>query len=287
MAQQWFVKTKKGPAGPFSPGKIKEFAKQGKIKPGSFIRLDEKHWVTAKSVKGLFPKIAVDPKQEAEPKPEPDLLNMAPIPTPEPTSHLIKIRERGLEKMFGPATEVNHQLGPGAPHIDVYTHSPTASRPFTTLVTGGMSDHAMAIPGQGNASPRCELMMYVDEVEDIYISLLRYLASIPYQQSTWFSYGSTMNNGNPPQPIFEGSVLDNFVFMFPAYGNDLENQSGLSIEGSPLQLLSVMPITTAERKLIMKKGIDSFINLLAKSEPPVTINQDRKCYVKKRGWLGR
>jgi len=131
------------------------------------------------------------------------------------------------------------------------------------------------------------MMMYVEEVEDVYISLLRYLASIPYKQSTWFSYGSTMNNGNPPEPIFDGSVLDNFVFMFPAYGNDLENQQAISIEGAPLQLLNVMPITTAERQMIIKKGMDSFLDLLVKIEPPITIDRGRNCFLKKRGWFRR
>lgn len=280
MAKQWYVKTKKGSAGPFSPRKLKEYASKGKIKPKSFIRLDENEWVVADSVKGLFPTPADAPTVT------PEFMDQI-VAIPEPTSHLIEIRERAYVKQFGQFENVSHPLGPGIPHIDVYVHPPTEQRPITTLVTGGMSDHAMPIPGNGPASPRCELLLYVEQAEELHIQLLRFLASMPYQQKTWFSYGSTVNNGNPPQPIFEGSVLDHYVFMFPIVGNDFEFDQSVSLEGSPLQLLHVEPITAKERQFIIDRGMDDFLGLLEKKQHSPVLNPGRSCYVSKKGWFGR
>lgn len=306
MAQQWFVKTRKGPAGPFTAKKIKTLVRQGKLKPSAHIRIDGKQWMKAGTVEGLkrFFANAEAKKAEAKQKkveqtksktdqgPDPNELLMQPdaiqqfLTAPEPTSHLIQQREQAYTKQFGPFESVSHPLAPGSPHIDVYIHPPTDARPFNTLVTGGMSDHPMPVPGDGPASSRCELLLYVHKVEDLHIELLRFLASQPFLQKTWFSYGSTMNNGNPPQPIFDGSVLDHYVFMFPVIGTDFDFHKSVSIDGSPLQLLHVEPITTAERQLIIKKGLEAFLELLEKKQHSPMLNPERKCYVKKR-WFGR
>ena len=280
MAQQWYVKTRKGPAGPFSPRKLKEFASRGKLKPGTHIRLDEKQWIAAKTVRGLFTE---SPKTNQQTSPEPP----DRIPVPEPGSDLTELRERAYAKQFGPYEQVSHPLGPGVPHIDVYLHRPTEARPFVTLVTGGMSDHAMPVPGTGSASPRCEMVLYVHQAEELHFELLRFLASMPYQQNTWFSYGSTVNNGNPPQPIFEGSVLDNYVFMYPVIENDFEFHESVSVDGLPLQLLHVEPITNAERKFIIDEGMDSFWELLEKKQHSPILNPGRSCYAPKRSWFRR
>jgi hypothetical protein len=280
MAQQWYVKTKSGETGPFSAGRIKKFIVKGKLRPSTHIRVDGRRWKKASSVKGLKDLFAdAIHKKESEPS--------EPVPKKsEPGSCLIQQREKAYAKQFGPFDSVSHPIVPGEPHIDVYIHKPTDARPFNTLVTGGMSDHAMAVPDNGPASPRCELVLYVHRVEEHHIELLRFLASQPYLQKTWFSYGSTLNNGTPPKPIFDDSTLDHFVFMFPVIGTDFDFHKSVSIEGSPLQLLHVEPITLAERKFIVDSGLDAFLDLLEKKQHLPLLNPERKCYVKK-SWFGR
>lgn len=276
MGQQWFVKTTKGQAGPFSSDKLRQLVADGKIKQSSAISPDGKKWVKAESIKGLsFSTVDDDPLG----------LGGAIFGFPE-TSTLPFVEQRETEyvRRFGPYSQVYHELQPIIPHIDVYVHPPHSDREFTTLITGGMSDNAMPIP-PGPCSPRAELVLYVAAVTEEYVNLLRFLAQLPYKQSTWFSYGSTMTNGQPPQPIFDGSVLDCYVFIPSIIKSDCEISKSVVIADAPLQVLWVVPITSAERQLVMDHGMDKFYELLNKYNHPLVVDQSRKCYVKRKKWF--
>lgn len=276
MGQQWFVKTKKGQAGPFSSDKLRKLVADGKIKPTSTISADGKKWVKAETIKGLsFPM-------------EDDLpgLEGATFGFPETsTLPFVKTREAEYVRRFGPYSQVYHELQPIIPHIDVYVHPPHGERDFTTLITGGMSDNPMPVP-PGPFSPRAELVLYVAEATEEYVNLLRFLAQLPYKQNTWFSYGSTMTNGQPPRPIFDGAVLDHYVFIPPILKADLEIAETVIIAESPLQVLWVIPMTSAERQLVMDQGMDPFYGLLEKYKHPLVVDQSRKCYVNRKRWFG-
>lgn len=275
MAQQWFVKTSKGKAGPFSSSKLRELVAAGKIKPASAISPDGRRWVRAETVKGIsFPTPNEEPLDTAGPT----------FGFPEKsTLPLVEQREAAYSSRFGPYSEVFHELQPIIPHIDVYVHPPHGDREFTTLVTGGMSDHPMPIP-PGPCSPRVELLLYVTEPTEEYVSLLRFLAQLPYTQKTWYSYGSTMTNGQPPRPIFEGSVLDCYVFLPSIIETDHDICESVVIEEAPLQLLWVVPISSAERQLIMDQDIDAFYELLDRHDHPLVVDRTRKCYVNRKRW---
>ena len=166
MGQQWFVKTSKGQAGPFSSDKLCQLVADGKIKPSSAISPDGKKWVKAESIKGLkFPSATEDPLG----------LGGAIFGFSE-TSTLPFVEQREAEyvRRFGPYSQVFHELQPIVPHIDVYVHPPHGDRDFTTLITGGMSDHPMPIP-PGPSSPRAELVLYVVEPTEVHVGLLRFL----------------------------------------------------------------------------------------------------------------
>jgi len=53
MSQQWYVRTSKGHAGPFSSGQLRKLAARGKITPKSRLSLDQAKWFSASRVKGL------------------------------------------------------------------------------------------------------------------------------------------------------------------------------------------------------------------------------------------
>lgn len=277
MAQQWFVKTSKGQAGPFSSGKLRQLVAEGKVKPNSAVSPDGKTWVKAETIKGIsFPV----------PDQEPGAPGGATFGFPEEsTLPFVEQREAEYVNRFGPYSQVFHELQPIIPHIDVYVHPPHDDRDFTTLVTGGMSDNPMPVP-PGPCSPRAELLLYVIETTEVYVNLLRFLAQLPYKQNIWYSYGSTMTNGQPPRPIFDGSVLDCYVFMPSIIDTDCDIGKSVVIEGAPLQLLWVVPITSAERQLIMDQGMDAFYGLLNKHNHPLVVDQARKCYVKRKRWFG-
>lgn len=196
------------------------------------------------------------------------------------SSNLDQLRNRESEyiQTFGEPLEVNHQLNPVVPHIDVYVFAPREPYDFYTLVTGGMSDRPMQTPS-ADTPRRCELVLYVEEPKPIYIKLLRYLASIPSEQDTWFSAGSTMTNGQPPQPIFEDSMLDCYVFLVPQLEGHNDLHTRLTIGDEGVFPLWVVPITQAECELIRDKGMQHFGIALSKNEHSLVLDESRQCYV--------
>ena len=53
MSQQWYVRTRKGHAGPFSATRLRKLAEEGKVRPDSQLSLDLATWVPASRVRGL------------------------------------------------------------------------------------------------------------------------------------------------------------------------------------------------------------------------------------------
>ncbi|MFK8111503.1 MAG: suppressor of fused domain protein [Rubripirellula sp.] len=184
-------------------------------------------------------------------------------------------RETAYVHHFGPFSEVRRAKTGNA--IDVYVHPPNEHRPVTTLVTSGMSDHAMQVP-PGPNSPRTELIMYVDQMHDAYVNLLQFLAETPRRQDSWLSYGALMNNGNPARPIFQGSDLDSYVFMIPNVQSDFMIRQTLQLDGDPVQLLWVVPITRAERAVIKNLGMRHFCWLMDQNQHSLVVEPHRSCY---------
>jgi len=51
-----------------------------------------------------------------------------------------------VERHIGPIESVFHEIISDTVHVDVHFVPPTEARPWTTLVTSGMSDRPMAAP---------------------------------------------------------------------------------------------------------------------------------------------
>jgi Suppressor of fused protein (SUFU) len=75
----------------------------------------------------------------------------------------IEKREAAYQQMFGKYALVYDDEFPGlVPHIDVYVYEPSVGRDFYTLVTGGMSDLPMNVPGDVPKAPRrTEIVFYL------------------------------------------------------------------------------------------------------------------------------
>jgi hypothetical protein len=103
--------------------------------------------------------------------------------------------------------------------VDVLHVAATVERPVHTLVTCGMSDHAMAVP-EGTDSPRyLELMMTLprewqldvhaprDEAWYWPIRQLQHLSGLPHKSNSWLGWGHTIPNGDPPRPLAPNTRL--------------------------------------------------------------------------------
>ena len=204
------------------------------------------------------------------------------------TAHLVEAREKLYQTMFadgGSDWTVNHELMPMVPHIDVYIFKMLGEdedgkeREFYALVTGGMSDFPMNVPDSVDY-PRAELMIYVTEPKEEYIQVLRFLARLPHQQeTTWYSHGTTMTNGQPPQPIFDGTVLDCYLFLCSP---DQPDPGPWLQEDDLTMMLWVVPITELERDFIKKRDLDPFLEEYDKLPNSMLLNERRKSLVRRK-----
>lgn len=199
-----------------------------------------------------------------------------------------QMRERVYVETFGPKFTVDRDMDMSGPKIDIYTFAPGTDgqgreRDCYTLVTSGMSDARMNVP-EGAPYKRYEIVLYSKGPSQLLIDVLRFLAKLPAQQgTTWYSYGTTMSNGRPPQPIFDGSPLDNYFFIDSVYMDDSDVHTKLSIDGDPVALIWVVPITSAECKLTMDKGPGELLNLFDEKQHPYVLDEMRGCYASSKG----
>jgi len=147
-------------------------------------------------------------------------------------------------------------------HVDV-----TESKPFHVLVTSGMSDRPMAVPEDGEASPRAELLMALDASwpfgpehvgDDRHawpLKLLASLARLPHAHDLWFGVGHSVPNGNPPEPYVEGVGYCGVV-MAPSLVTPPEF-ARLDLDDGPIDFLAAVPVYAEEMKLKLDRGVDA------------------------------
>jgi hypothetical protein len=194
----------------------------------------------------------------------------------------VKQREHIFAELFGKSENVFHELNPIVPHIDIYSFKPGYDgRDYWTFVSSGMSDLRMALPkGISSEYFRTELIFYCNEPLDRYAEILRKLAHFPHDNKTWLGPGHTFPNGQPPIPIFEEStVLDSFLFMPTIVSPDNDLAKKLLLGGDPVNFLWLVPLSTAECNLKLKKGVDALYDIFEKVHHPYIFNPNRKSYI--------
>lgn len=199
---------------------------------------------------------------------------------PESNLKHLEDREKAFVEFFGESDVVSHESLPMIPHIDVYRHPPNEARSFYTYVTGGMSDLPMASPEQlGNEFRRAEIVFYSETESDDYFELLRFLARFVHDNQTWLHWDHTIPNGQPPEPLFGSQTLDTFFFMPSIVEPDNEFAERLQIDGDPVHLLWLVPITTAECELKLESGSEALYELFEQNQHPFVFSGDRDSYV--------
>jgi hypothetical protein len=200
-------------------------------------------------------------------------------------SRLAAAREKVYPAFFGKKWSIRRESPPQEPPIDIYVFDPGKDaggdeRDFYTLVTSGMSDSPMNVPDDAPFR-RAELLLYVDDPADERLRVLQWLARLPLtQQRTWYGPGTTMTNGQPPEPIFDNSELDCFFFMRPIFGQDDAVHEKLVLDGDPTTMLWVVPITHAECKFIQKNSPSRFVDLLIEKTHPLILDETRRSYIR-------
>ncbi|WP_439363811.1 suppressor of fused domain protein [Bradyrhizobium sp. DASA03005] len=143
------------------------------------------------------------------------------------------------------------------------------------LLTNGMSEQRMhGVPG--DAKPRAELMWYVREPTEEVWANLRWLANLPFIDTTWFGFGHRVAL---PWPPVAGTDFQTFLLLTPIIGPDKEIAEALEIAGDPVEILTVNLISQQELALIKARGLDPFLDLLDDNDYPPIFDPARKSYV--------
>jgi hypothetical protein len=203
-------------------------------------------------------------------------------PPDEASIQFAQAREKAYAAMFGEARNVYHEVLPFHPHVDVYTFARSSPQGTVfALVTSGMSDLPLHLPPTvaKTAPRRVELIFYCSDPKKEYLETLRWVARFPHDQKTWLSFGHTLPNGNPPAPFWGSQILDTLLFMPTVVKRDQALPNELTLAGDPVQFLWVVPISTAECGLKLKKGFGSMLDLFEKHHHPHVFDPTRASYV--------
>jgi hypothetical protein len=178
------------------------------------------------------------------------------------------------------------------PHIAIHHVAPTITRPVHTLITSGMSSHAMAVP-EGEDAPRfVELMITLPETWALDeravmtpewgwpLLLLESLSRRPREASTWLGWGHAVPNGDPPQPYAPNTKLCAAIIV-----PSLLVPTGfyqLAFEQKSIVFYGVVPLYQEELTLRMQHGMQTLLERMIDKDINDVLDPKRKNVAKRR-----
>jgi hypothetical protein len=179
-----------------------------------------------------------------------------------------------LRTVHGGEHTVFHEIISERVHLDVHLLAPSAKHHFYLIATSGMSAYPMNVPADVENAPAwqyAELCMLLPndwnpsperfKDERVYwpVRLLKMLARIPHEFSSWLGWGHSIPNGDPAKPYAPGTQLSGAVLIPPyLFGEDLFEVPG----EPPMHLFQVLPVTSREMDLKLKVGVDGMLDRL-------------------------
>lgn len=193
----------------------------------------------------------------------------------------------------GPVTNVFHEIKPALVHLDVLVVGPTADRPYTTLVTCGMSDRPMRVPLENPEDlglipelryaelllclpPEWPLTADAFRHEEHFwpVRWLKKLARLPHQHDGWLGIGHTVPTGDPAAPVapgvgFGGWLIDEPV-LFPV------GLRKLRVGDRAVNFYSAVPLYEEETLVKLRKGGPALAHLLDRGKVSELIDVTRR-----------
>ena len=208
----------------------------------------------------------------------------------------IDLIDAHITKHIGPVESVWHELISDMVHVDVHWVAPSDKRPWHTLVTSGMSDRPMHCPPGMEKFAYAEVLVclppewkpdkdaFADDENYWPFYWLKSLARFPHEYETWLFEGHTIPNGDPAEPLFQGSGFTGWMLYWPI----LADEKFLSLEvgpGKTIFFLAIYPMFEGEMNLKLNKGVETLIKRFEKHQISELIDVDRKDVSKRRGWF--
>lgn len=148
---------------------------------------------------------------------------------------------------------------------------------YDVAITAGMSWKPMNFGENYNGERwSTELIQYFHSIEEEDIDWLLWLSSLPYWDNFALGYGHSVSY---TKPLYENSMLSNFLFLNTLIKNDQEIFADFEVAPYPVDLLWVVPITSAEYDLKLKEGLDPIFDLFDSHKHPILLDKLRNSYV--------
>jgi hypothetical protein len=205
----------------------------------------------------------------------------------------IELIEKHIAAHIGDPAWVFHEIVSDLVHLDVHIVSPTAARPWTTLVTCGMSVRAMTVPPGAEEFSYAELLLALppewpldqeslkDENNYWPVRLLKMLARLPHEYETWLGLAHSVPNGEPPEPYAPSTKLCGAVLGPPILAPDGFACLQVTPE-MPIHFLAVYPVYAGEMKLKLDRGAEALFERLDQAGVNELLDPKRKNVAKKR-----
>ena len=176
--------------------------------------------------------------------------------------------EAHYAKFLGGECTVGHELISELVHIDVYHYSPIPERPYNVLATIGMSALPMNAPEGAEDARFAELVIalpatwplsqesFEDENHYWPVRWLKQLARLPFEYDTWLSWGHTIPNGDPAEPLASNTRLSGVVLLPPMNLGDGFPQVAMP-DGSSVNIYALIPLYDEEMDLKLREGVEA------------------------------
>jgi hypothetical protein len=169
--------------------------------------------------------------------------------------------------------------------IDLILFPPNDDRKDWTIVTAGMSDKRMTLPGSLSESERQSLQfaeLAISLPPNAYsinsqgalsddqimsgpnawvVGLLAILGHFPHDYGTWLGIGHSVPNGDPAEP-YTSSVPFSGVVIAPVNRWPDAYQVMDTSDRQPVNFLSVVPVYAEEMDFLLDKGFDALFSEL-------------------------
>ncbi|WP_374966111.1 suppressor of fused domain protein [Lysinibacillus sp. RS5] len=155
-------------------------------------------------------------------------------------------------------------------NINLITFKANEERSFHTIITHGMSSISAKVPLDENEWRYTELIMYLPKTwpimkENIHefneywpFGWLRKLGKFPHEMDTWFCYGDTIPNGDPPELIADNTNFCCMLLLPPIREDESFVELKISKDTS-VRFLAVMPIYKEEMDYHLMHGFRALL----------------------------
>jgi hypothetical protein len=197
----------------------------------------------------------------------------------------------------GKIDNVFHELFSPHVHIDVHHVAPSPERPFHVLVTSGMSERPMKTPEAANEFRYAELLIclpeswpisqatFVDEAHYWPVRWLKQLARLPHEYGSWFGFGHSIPNNDPPEPLADGTRLCGWLLLPPlVFGGKFQT---LTLpDGRVIHFWSLIALHEDEMTYKLKHGAEGLLEFFDEGGVSDVLDPRRPSCVpaRKKGW---